>query len=284
MDLIVVGEWMPISFFKNQGGVFENTTLQTGLKNTAGWWNTIAAGDFNGDGKTDYVVGNLGLNSRLKASENKPLRVYASDFDNNGSVDPIMTRYIQGKEYPVHPRDNLISQIPSMKRRLPRYHLYGEATIEKVLNKEERKNAYQLEANYMKSAFLENLGDGRFELKSLPVEAQISPIQDIQIHDFDKDGHLDILVAGNSYATEIHSGWYDAGIGLMLKGNGKGGFKPLHHTKSGFFVDKDVKSMASIKGPGNQPIVLVASHADSLKAFSWVETKTYHLLEANSKH
>ncbi|WP_373497172.1 VCBS repeat-containing protein [Aquiflexum sp.] len=268
IDLIVVGEWMPITFFKNTGGEFINVTGDTGLENSEGWWNSIAAGDFNGDGMMDYILGNLGLNSRLKVTPEKPVKLYAADFDNNKSVDPILTRYIQGMEYPVHPRDNLISQIPSMKRRLPKYELYGQSDIEKVLSKEERRYAYQLKAAFLESAFLENQGNGKFILKPLPVEVQISPIFGTVVQDFDGDGHQDVLLTGNSYASEIQSGWYDAGIGALLLGDGAGNFTPVHHTLSGFFVDTDAKGMAKIHTQNNQSIILVASNDGELKSFS----------------
>ncbi|WP_194775344.1 VCBS repeat-containing protein [Pararhodonellum marinum] len=268
VDLIVVGEWMPIRFFQNQGGKFKEVTASTGLKNTSGWWNSITAGDFTGNGKTDYVLGNLGLNSKNKASKETPLRLYAYDFDRNSSIDPLMTRFIQGREYPVHPRDNLISQIPSMKRRFPRYQIYGEANIDNVLTKEERRNALQLTADHMASSFLENLGGGKFKLTPLPLEAQISPVFGLQAGDFDGDGHLDVLLAGNSYAAEIHSGWYDAGIGLLLKGNGKGDFTPIRHQESGFFVDTDAKGMVRLFSKNGETLILVSSNDADLKAFS----------------
>ncbi|HSI78891.1 MAG TPA: VCBS repeat-containing protein [Lunatimonas sp.] len=268
VDLIVVGEWMPVRFFQNQGGTFKEVTANTGLKNTSGWWNSIVAGDFNGNGRTDYVLGNLGLNSKNRASAEEPLRLYAHDFDRNNSIDPLMTRFIQGREYPVHPRDNLISQIPSMKRRFPKYQVYGEASIEKVLTQEERSSAHQFSAEHMESSFLENLGGGKFMLTALPLEAQIAPVYGMQAGDFDGDGHLDVLFAGNSYAAEVHSGWYDAGVGMLLKGNGKGEFNAIHNSESGFFVDTDAKGMVRIHRKNGQPLILVSSNDGDLKAFS----------------
>ncbi len=268
VDLVLVGEWMPITFLKNEGKKFVDHTDQVGLSNTKGWWNSITAADLTGNGRVDFVLGNQGLNSRHKATEKKPIRVYADDFDHNLSVDPIISRYIQGKEYPVHPRDNLISQVPSMKRRLPRYKQYGESTIDKVLSKKERQNAMKLSASYMETAVLLDHGEMNFELKALPIEAQLSPTYGILIADFSSDGHLDILLSGNDYSTEIHSGWHDAGIGLLLTGDGKGNFTPVHHSTSGFFVDTDAKGMAGLWGPDDQLMVLVASNQGRLHSFS----------------
>ncbi|MEB2786619.1 FG-GAP-like repeat-containing protein [Algoriphagus persicinus] len=267
LDLIVVGEWMPITFFKNMGETFKNLGQSTGIENTEGWWNSITGGDINGDGNVDYILGNLGLNSKYQVSPDEPIKVYAADFDNNGSVDPVMTRFIQGLEYPVHPRDNLIRQIPSIKKRFPNYEIYGESSIERVLSEAERKNAYKAKATFMESALLLNLGKGKFTLKALPIKAQISPVFGSIVEDFDGDGHLDVLLAGNSHSTEIHSGWYDAGIGLFLKGDGKGSLNPNHQLKSGFFVDTDAKGMALV-WMGEKPVILVASNKGEMKSFS----------------
>jgi enediyne biosynthesis protein E4 len=273
VDLIVVGEWMPITFFKNQGGKLENITLATGMENTAGWWNSIHTGDFNEDGKVDYIVGNLGLNSKFKASAEFPVQLYADDFDNNQSIDPIMTRFVDGIEFPVHPRDNLIGQIPSMKRRLPKYGLYGAASIQKVLDKGERENAYKLQAGFFETAYLENLGGGKFSINPLPIEAQISPTFGIIVRDFTGNGHDDVLLSGNSYSSDILSGWYDAGIGQLLEGDGNGGFLPIHHTHSGFFVDQDSKGMVELNGQDGKSVVLVASNDGHLTAFQGEKPK-----------
>ncbi|MCC5930276.1 MAG: VCBS repeat-containing protein [Cyclobacteriaceae bacterium] len=267
IDLIVVGEWMPVTFFKNENGIFKNVTGNSGTGHLKGWWNSIAAGDFNKDGKMDYIVGNLGLNTKLKADAKMPLRMYADDFDQNGSIDPIMSRYIQGREHVIHPRDNLIKQIASMKRRFPKYHIYGESDISTTLTKDEIRNSYSLEANFMESAYLENLGNGMFSLKALPEEAQIAPVFGLLVRDFDGDGNPDVLIAGNSYATEIHSGWYDAGKGLLLRGDGKGNFDPVHHSQSGFFADTDAKGMAELQVDEFTGLILVASNEDSLATF-----------------
>lgn len=273
IDLILVGEWMPVTFFKNNEGKLVDITLQSGLGNSKGWWNSITAGDFNEDGNVDFILGNLGKNSKFKASCRSPLRLYAADFDKNKSVDPIMSRYIQGREYPTHPRDNLISQIPSMKRRFTKFETYGQAEMDRVLSREERDAAYKLEAVNLQSALLTNLGDGQFQIEALPLEAQISPVYGSLIEDFDGDGKLDVLLTGNSYASEVHSGWYDAGVGLLLLGDGKGGLKPVHHRNSGFFVDTDAKGMASIFHQESGFIYLSVSNEGRMKAFG---TKQNH--------
>lgn len=273
IDLIVVGEWMPLSFFKNTGESFENITSSSGLEDTHGWWNSLAAGDFDGDGDTDYIAGNLGLNSIYKASVNQPVRVYAKDFDKNGSIDPILTHYINGKEYPTHPRDNLTDQLNFMRGKFTTYNSYGQATIDQVLTKKELKEAYKVESEYFQSSYIENKGNGKFVIQALPIQAQLAPVYGILTNDFDGDGYLDVLISGNSYATEILTGWYDASIGLLLKGDGKGSFTPVNNRESGFFVDKDSKGIAEVNTGNDQSLILIACNSDSLKAFQQTHKK-----------
>jgi enediyne biosynthesis protein E4 len=267
IDLIVVGEWMPVTIYKNNGKEFKNITSDAGLKNSTGWWNSISAGDFDEDGNTDYILGNLGLNTKYKASKDYPVRVYAGDFDENGSIDPIISHYIDGLEYPVHPRDNLIDQIAGMKKRFIRYSKYGKATMNKVLTKDELKNALILKSEYFQSALLRNKGNGKFILEPLPVQAQFAPVYGSIVKDFDEDGHLDVLLCGNSYAPEVLSGWYDAGIGTYLKGKGNGSFTAIHNIESGFFADKDAKAMTEVNIGNGGSIILVSNNNDNLKVF-----------------
>lgn len=277
IDLILAGEWMPITLLKNTGNGFKNITGSSGLEDSNGWWNSLAGADFDGDGDIDYVAGNLGLNSFYKASDEHPVKVYAKDYDQNGSMDPILTHFIDGKEYPAHPRDNLIDQITAMRGRFPRYSEYGNATMDKVLTASELEGAYTVKSNNFSSSFIENKGNGVFEMKPLPVEAQISPIFGMFGNDYDEDGHPDILISGNSYSTETQLGWYDASIGLYLKGDGQGNFLPVHVNESGFFVDKDAKGMAELYIGNNQSIVLVGCNDDSLKTFQSTSQKDQYL-------
>jgi hypothetical protein len=173
-----------------------------------------------------------------------------------------------GKNYPAHPRDALISQINGMRSRFTRYELYGNATFDQVLSKEELKDAYVAKSENFESSYLQNLGNGKFSIKPLPVQAQFAPVFGMLTDDFDKDGNLDILMVGNSYAAEVQSGWYDASIGLYMKGDGKGNFIPQHVTKSGFFVNGDAKSIAQITTSDGSSLFLVGCNNDSLKAFA----------------
>lgn len=277
VDLIVVGEWMPVTFFKNTGGKLINVTSQTGLAHTTGWWNSISGADFDNDGDVDYVLGNLGLNSKYKATVEEPVALYAKDYDGNGSIDPILTQYIGHKNHPARPRDDMIDQVVSLRRRFPHYADYANATFDEIFTSEEIKGAYVLQARQLASCYLENIGKNgtagtRFRMKVLPVEAQFAPVFGILPDDFDGDGNTDVLLTGNSYASDILTGWYDASTGIYLKGNGKGGFTSISASQSGFFVDKDAKGLAQLFRKGRAPLLLAACNNDSLKVFQPLST------------
>lgn len=272
-DLIVVGEFLPVTFFKNVGGKLENVTSSTEISDMVGWYNSIAAADFDNDGDIDYVVGNLGLNTHYKASQEQPLSVYAKDFDNNESMDAILVNYIKNKEgkmepYPLASRDDMISQMVHIRRKFPRYEDYGKATIYDLLSKEEVEGALVMHATHFASSYIENLGNGKFKMATLPKEAQMGPVFGILPDDVDGDGNTDILLVGNNYATEVFTGRYDAMIGLYLKGDGKGNFAPQPVSKSGFFVDGDAKGLVNVRGANGEDLLLVTQNQDSLKVFS----------------
>ena len=263
-DLVVVGEWMPITFFINdKGKAFTPLTLE----NSAGWWNSISGGDFDNDGDIDYIAGNLGMNSIYKASVDEPVTVYAKDFDGNGSVDPILCRYIQGKEYPVHPREALTGQIASLRGVVVSYSKYGSMGIQDLFSEEKFQNSIVLKSTMFSSVYIQNNGNNKFEIKQLPSEAQFSPMFGTLINDLDEDGNLDILSVGNSYASEVLTGYYDAGIGNYLRGDGKGNFKAVPVTQSGFFVDGDAKAMAKLISKDGKELFLVTQNRDILKVF-----------------
>jgi enediyne biosynthesis protein E4 len=265
-DLIVVGEYMPISILKNKKGSF-NEPLET-LSNTSGWWNTIKAADFDGDGDLDLVGGNLGTNTRYKASITKPFTVYAKDFDKNGRLDPIMTYFIQNEKQIFHTRDELIVQIPAMKTRFSTYSKYANSNFTQSFLRDELADANKLESVCFETSYFENQGNGKFIRKILPIEAQFSPVNGILINDYNNDHNLDILIAGNSYATEASTGRYDAGTGLLLAGNGKGKFSVLRSLKTGFQADGDVKCLMEINSADNSKIILVGNNSAKLQAYN----------------
>ena len=282
IDLVVVGEWMPLTFLANNKGHFSNVTKKTNLENTEGWWNSITSGDFDNDGDIDYIAGNLGLNSKYKATKDEPVSICAKDYDKNGTLDPVLCLYVQGKEYPTHPRDELIFQMPGLRKRLYSYSAYGESTFDKIFSKEEMEGAYIVKAKKMTSVYLENLGHGKFKMKDLPVRAQFSPVYGMLVKDCDGDNLLDVLLIGNSYATEVLTGWYDALIGLYLKGDGKGNFIPVTVNKSGFMVKDDGKSMIELTSKSGESLVLAATNSGPLKAFKNYGSNKYKTVSLNA--
>lgn len=264
-DLAVVGEWMPLTFYINDKG---KSFAPLVIQNSSGWWNSISGGDFDNDGDIDYIAGNLGLNSIYKASVKEPVTVYAKDFDNNGSVDPILCRYIQGKEHPTHPREALTAQVASLRGVVTSYAKYGGMSVYDLFPKERFENAMVLKSTILTSAYIQNNGNNQFDVKPLPTEAQFSPMFGTVITDVDEDGNLDVLTVGNSYACEVLSGYYDAGIGNFLQGDGKGNFKSVSISQSGFFVDGDAKALARLISAEGKELFVVTQNRDSLKVFT----------------
>lgn len=258
-DLIVAGEWMPITIFKNENGHFtKSKTLKTG------WWYSLAAGDFDNDGDIDFLAGNLGLNSVLQIREGEPVSIYAKDFDANGSIDPFISRYINGKEYPVHYRETMTSQIAGLRKLLLTYEQYGRLEMRQILDFMGRDGMMVMRADCFESSYVENLGNGDFALRPLPSEVQVSPINSISVTDLNNDGNLDFLAVGNSFSEETLSGFYDAGIGVCALGNGDGTFRLLPPAHSGFCVRTDAKAIGEIRAGANRTWIVTSNNAPLL--------------------
>jgi hypothetical protein len=265
VDLIAVGEFMPIKFFKNEKGKFRDVSKDTGLTGTNGWWNSMAGGDFDKDGDIDYVIGNLGLNGPYTASTKEPVCIYAGDYDNNGRLDPIMCHFIDGNEYMVHSRDDINRQMTAMRGRFRSYNSYASLTFQQAMQENEISKAYVVKAERFESSYLENLGGGKFKIQLLPLEAQFSPLFGMLSGDFDGDSNLDVISVGNSFSTEVQTGRYDAQGSLFLKGDGKGNFKP---ERSLLNLSGDNKSIASINMADGTTAVIIGTNSDSLKMFT----------------
>jgi ASPIC/UnbV protein/VCBS repeat protein len=271
-DLVLAGEWMPVTFLKNDKGVFRNVTGATGIGDQTGWWNSIVAGDFNNDGRIDYIVGNLGQNSFYKASDQYPVRVYGKDFDNNGIYDMITSLYLPDqegnkKEFPAESRDDLLRQMNALRRKFPDYKSYAMATMDQVLTADQRKGALILQANNFQSCMLRNDGNGKFTMIPLPAEAQFSVLNGMVAGDFDGDGKLDLVLNGNDYGTDPSNGRYDALNGLFLKGNGKGSFSPLSILQSGVFIPGNGKALVKLRGAGGKCLLAAGQNRGPLKIF-----------------
>ncbi len=261
-DLIIVGEWMPITIFYNDKGSLKNKPIV--MQNTYGWWNTIVGTDIDNDGDIDLLAGNVGMNTRYKGNEQYPITMVAADFDSNKSTDCVISLYQQGVSYPVSTRDNLLDQMNFLKKKFLRYHDYANATINDIFSSEKLSKAQTFKANNIANAIFINDGSGVFTQQLLSSKAQIFPINAIVADDFDKDGLKDLLVAGNDYSTEVESGRNDAGIGLFLKNFGNNKFRAVSVNQSGFFVPGDVKYMKRIK-INNKPCFIIGKNQGELQ-------------------
>jgi hypothetical protein len=246
-DLIVVGEWMPIRLFLNQNGKLIEAT-NNGLQNTEGWYHALAVGDFNGDGLTDFVTGNHGLNSRFRASEQEPITLYVNDFDQNGSVEQILTQYNAGKPYPMVLRQDLVSQLPALRKKYLHYRDYAGQMIQDIFTSEQLERALVLNTRTLESSVWLNAGDGSFTHKDLPPKAQFSPVYAILVRDFNGDGNADILMGGNLCRSKPEAGIYDASYGLVLEGNGNGEFTALSARKSGLCAKGELRAFTVLVG------------------------------------
>jgi len=253
-DLIVVGEWMPIRIFINQKGKLTDKSADYIKFGSSGWWNAIHAEDMDADGDQDLIIGNLGKNAQFNATEKEPLSIYYKDFDENGSVDPIFCYYIDGVSYPAASRDDLMDQLPSLKNKFLEYYKYANATINDLFTPDQLKDAGMLKAELLETVYLENTGKG-FNLKRLPVEAQYAPVYAIAASDVDRDGKMDLILAGNNSWTRIKFGHFTASNGVLLSGNAKGDFSYVPQWKSGLNIRGDVRSLESFsrgKNSGHQ--------------------------------
>ncbi|HLF35392.1 MAG TPA: VCBS repeat-containing protein [Cyclobacteriaceae bacterium] len=265
-DLIVVGEYMPVSIFINSNGKLEDHTDISGLENSSGWWHTIEKADLDGDGDIDFVIGNHGKNSFFKASFKRPVTLYVNDFDRNGTLDHILCRFNGDKSYPVIFKDDLVAQIPSLRNKYPSFYSYKDQGVEDIFGQEAVDEAFKMNAVNFATSIMVNDGSGKFTLRELPAEAQFSPVYAILIRDFDGDGFTDILLGGNQYNSKPEAGIYDGSYGITLMGDGKGNFKTLSYDESGFFVKGQIRDIREIS-LGNRTLILVAVNNGELKVF-----------------
>jgi hypothetical protein len=257
-DLVVVGEWMPIAVYRNTGRGLERVDAE-GLERSNGWWNRVVARDFDGDGDTDLVAGNFGLNSRLEASPENPTSMYVSDFDQNGYSEPILTVYRQGKEVPFVLRGPITSQLSMLKRKFPSHKSYAGTPIGEVFTEQQLAEATHKTVYTFATSYIENTDDG-FKMRELPIRAQFAPVFGILPTDVNDDGHLDLMLAGNFHGVKPNLGRLDASYGLVLHGNGRGGFTPVPTRESGFQVSGEARDIEVVDTAEHGRLIVVAKN------------------------
>ena len=268
MDLIVTQDWGQIVIFKNERG--RKMTLASKIKDSEGLWNCIKPSDIDGDGDTDFIVGNIGDNTKLKVSPENPAFIHVKDFDNNGTVEQIISCLTEdGKTYPMVLKGELQRALPMIKRKYVKYTDYANQRITDMFTPEQMKDCLEKKITTTKTVFLINDGKGNFEMKALPIEVQYSRIAAIETGDFDKDGILDVLLAGNFYDVLPEWGRFDANYGLFLKGKGKGNFEVKKSSDTGFKTIGQVRKMYKLRGSANQEVVVLAKNNDKAQVFSF---------------
>ncbi|QMW02306.1 FG-GAP-like repeat-containing protein [Spirosoma foliorum] len=278
-DLLLASEWAPLTMLKNDKGHLQPLD-NSGLSDKLGFWNSLTPGDFDNDGDIDYLAGNMGQNTLLRASTERPVRIYAGDFDNNGFYDAFPTVYFknakgQYEEYPYFGWDDMIKQMIGIKKRYLKYAPFGQATISQILTEDERNQALKLTANYTQSSYIENKGNGKFEIRPLPIMAQTAPLFGMTAQDVDGDGNLDAVLVGNEHGSDMVGGRMDAFNGLVLKGDGKGGFSPLTMDQTGFFVPGNAKALVSFPDAQGHCRLAVTENRGPLRVFAVQQPQTF---------
>jgi hypothetical protein len=267
LDLVTAGEWMPVEFYRNAGGELRNVTQSTGLPPLRGWWFSLAAGDFDRDGRPDLVAGNLGLNYAYATGKDSKFGIYAGDFTGERKTDVILTQHVDGKEYPYAGIAQLAEAMYTLGIRFPTFGSFANATMTEAFGEAALKRALHYEADTFASMYLHNDGGGKFTATPLANLAQIAPIKAIVAQDVDGDGNVDLIVAGNMYDAEPNTPRADAGNGLWLRGDGKGHFAPVAPWRSGLVASADVTGLFSVKTAAGR-MLIVANSGDSAQAFT----------------
>ncbi len=246
-DMVVVGEWMPITFLKNENGSFSGNTNKMTLARSSGWWYSLASADIDNDGDIDFIAGNLGLNSRYKTSDEQPFQVFAADFDNSGTMDIVFGFYNDGKLYPYKSRNGSITQMPFLKKKFKDFHSFGLATLKDVYGEENLKNALHYSVATFATSYIENTGNGNFKMRPLENMAQLSSVKSILVDDINLDGNPDLLIAGNSIYTDVETTRIDGSYGMVMLGDGHGDFSAIHPSECNFYLTGEIPDIEIIR-------------------------------------
>lgn len=265
LDILIVGEWMGITFFENNNGKFALSNVNPKLQNMSGWWQSISTGDFDNDGDTDYVLGNIGKNNKYHPAPDNPLHIYYNDFDGNGKGDIVLSKKEETVHYPIRGRECSSAQMPFIEDKFPNYESFATASMDEIYGENELKSSLHYQAMEFQSCVIINQGNGKFSVKYLPNMAQLSPLMDIELLDINGDGNLDILAAGNFYETETETIRYDAGSGICLLGDGNGKFEPLTVNESGVYLKNNVRDLKVIELSDGTKGVIVANNGDQVQ-------------------
>ena len=269
LDLVVAGEWSPVTIFKNNGANLERLYNTEGLDKTEGWWNSVLATDLDNDGNVDFVLGNLGLNSRFKASTEAPIALYVADFDQNQVTEHIYARTIEGKEYPFALRHDLVKQLPGIKKKYNSYEAYAEQTVQDIFTQEELGQAMRHVAYTMATSVVFNNGDGTYTLQALPGEVQYFPVKSVLAEDFDGDGKKELLMSGNFYGTKPEEGRYDAGKSLLVKVKDDRTFEVVPVQQTGLNVDGVVNQAALLNSANGKKRVVFGKNNETVQIYEY---------------
>jgi hypothetical protein len=265
LDLIVTGEWMGIEVLLNDSGKFKKTPRYKTLQNTKGWWNKVLVADIDNDGDDDIIAGNLGLNYKFHATDEKPFHVYFSDFDYNGTQDILLAKYYNNKQVPVRGKECTTQQMPHLQSKIKSYQDFASRDLEGIIGPS-IKRASHYEVNEFRSGLFINTGNDNYSFQPFGNQVQQSPINSIVYYDFNGDSKKDLLLAGNNYQSEVETTRADSGIGNLLLGDGNGAYNSLNQLESGFFADKDVRDVVLIN-TGSLRLLLVINNNDSHDLF-----------------